>query len=101
MNLLRLGNVGWAFVDTDLKVKDGNYEKALNIALNKISGEWDTGKLDLILDDLAVDGFDVTLTGFDVDLDSLEDLGDEDDLYDFLEEERKNLYKINLKVYYE
>lgn len=87
LNLLRLGNVGWAFVETDLKVKDGNYEKALNIALNKISGEWDTGKLDLILDDLAVEGFDVTLTGFDVDLDSLEDLGDEDDLYDFLEEE--------------
>ena len=87
LNLLRLGNVGWAFVETDLKVKDGNYEKALNIALNKISGEWDTGKLDLILDDLAVDGFDVTLTGFDVDLDSLEDLEDDDDLYDFLEED--------------
>lgn len=88
LNLLRLGNVGWAFVETDLKVKDGNYERALNIALNKISGEWDTGKLDIILDDLKFDGFDVSLTGFDVDLDSLNDLGDDEDgLYDFLEED--------------
>lgn len=87
LNLLKLGNVGWAFVETDLKVKDGNYEKALNIALNKISGEWDTGKLDIILDDLAFEGFDVSLTGFDVDLDSLNDLDDDDGLYDFLEED--------------
>lgn len=88
LNLLRLGNVGWAFVDTDLKIKDGNYERALNIALNKISGEWDNVKLDNILNDLAFDGFDVTLTGFDVDLDSFNDLSDDaDGLYDFLEEE--------------
>ena len=87
LNLLRLGNVGWAFVETDLKVKDGNYEKALNIALNKISGEWDTGKLDLILEDLAFDGFDVSLTGFDVDLDSFGNLESDDELYDFLEED--------------
>ena len=88
LNLLRLGNVGWAFVDTDLHIKDGNYEKALNVALNKISGEWDSIKLDTILNDLAFDGFDVSLTGFDVDLDSFEDLSNEDDdLYDFLDEE--------------
>ena len=87
LNLLRLGNVGWAFVETDLKVKDGNYEKALNIALNKISGEWDTGKLDLTLEDLAFDGFDVSLTGFDVDLDSFGNLESDDELYDFLEED--------------
>ncbi len=88
LKLLKLGNVGWAFVEDDLKVKDGNYEKALNIALNKISGEWDTGKLDIVLDDLKFDGFDVSLTGFDVDLDSLNDLDDDvDDLYDFLEED--------------
>ena len=44
---------------------DPNSEKALNIALNKISGEWDFGKLSEILDDMEMEGFDITLTGFD------------------------------------
>ena len=44
---------------------DPNREKALNIALNKISGEWDFGKLSEILDDMEMEGFDITLTGFD------------------------------------
>ena len=57
------------------------------LSLNKISGEWDTGKLDLILEDLAFDGFDVSLTGFDVDLDSFGNLESDDELYDFLEED--------------
>ncbi|MGI6316188.1 MAG: site-specific DNA-methyltransferase [Christensenellales bacterium] len=40
-------------------------EKALNIAMNKISGEWDTKKLGSLLSDLKAEDFDVTLTGFD------------------------------------
>lgn len=40
-------------------------EKALNIALNKISGEWDSEKLSEVLQELS-QGFDVTLTGFDL-----------------------------------
>jgi DNA modification methylase len=40
-------------------------EKALNIAMNKISGEWDTKKLENLLSDLKAEDFDVTLTGFD------------------------------------
>ena len=38
-------------------------EKALNIALNKISGNWDTVKLDDLLNELELD--ELKLTGFD------------------------------------
>lgn len=42
-------------------------EKALNIALNKISGQWDTDKLNALLDDLLkIENFDIELTGFDM-----------------------------------
>ncbi len=40
-------------------------EKALNIALNKISGDWDKDKLALLISDLQGADFDVSLTGFD------------------------------------
>ena len=40
-------------------------EKALNIALNKISGDWDKDKLALVIADLQGSDFDVSLTGFD------------------------------------
>lgn len=42
-------------------------EKALNIVLNKISGEWDKDKLNALLDDLCkTPDFNVELTGFDL-----------------------------------
>ncbi len=40
-------------------------EKALNIAMNKISGEWDKDKLAVLITDLQAEDFDVSLTGFD------------------------------------
>ena len=40
-------------------------EKALNVALNKISGDWDKDKLSLLIADLQGADFDVSLTGFD------------------------------------
>jgi len=41
-------------------------EKALNIALNKISGQWDKDKLNSLLDELCqMPDIDVELTGFD------------------------------------
>lgn len=41
-------------------------EKALNIALNKIAGEWDTTALTELLQELSADSsIDETLTGFD------------------------------------
>ena len=41
-------------------------EAALNIALNKISGDWDIHKLAEVLSELDACGFDATLTGFDI-----------------------------------
>ena len=60
--------------EVDVVVVDMNTEKekALNIALNKISGEWDTDKLALVIADLQGADFDVSLTGFDPE--ELEDL---------------------------
>lgn len=42
-------------------------EAALNVALNKIAGEWDPLKLADVLAGLDTTGFDLTLTGFDGD----------------------------------
>ena len=44
---------------------DEEKEKALNIALNKISGEWDKDKLALLISDLQGTDFDVSITGFE------------------------------------
>lgn len=44
---------------------DDEQEKALNVALNKISGEWDEKKLALLISDLQAADFDVSLTGFE------------------------------------
>ena len=65
LNLIRLGDIGWVFTDTDLKVESDDHEKALNLSLNKISGEWDTEKLFVILEELEVNNFNIDLTGFD------------------------------------
>jgi len=44
-----------------------NKEKALNIALNKISGEWDDDRLAVLLDELIDDAdLDFEVTGFDL-----------------------------------
>lgn len=87
--LLRRGDIGWVFTDNDLKLDSLEDEKALNIALNKISGDWDYPKLNLVLGELTNLDFDVSLTGFDdLDLSHLNeeldmDLGDTDvDLLD-------------------
>ena len=61
-----LKSLGYTDVDVVfVDEPDLNREKALNIALNKISGEWDFVKLADILDDLELDDFDISLTGFD------------------------------------
>jgi len=43
---------------------DKQTEKALNIALNKISGDWDEEKLKAALMDLDLNDYDLTKTGF-------------------------------------
>lgn len=67
--LLELGYDMAQVVIVDL---DKDAEKALNIALNKISGEWDEEKLCSILQELDLDGYDLSVTGFSqTDLDGL------------------------------
>ena len=60
--LKHLGHTEADCVVVDL---DEAQEKALNIALNKISGEWDATLLTALLKDLEQSGFDLSLTGFD------------------------------------
>ena len=63
--LIELGDIGWLFTTTDLEVIDSDYEKALNISLNKITGEFDTVKLRSLMEDLQLRRFDLSLIGFD------------------------------------
>lgn len=65
LNLIRLGDIGWVFEDTELKISSEAQEKALNLALNKISGEWDTVKLQPLLEEIQLSNIDIELTGFD------------------------------------
>jgi ParB-like chromosome segregation protein Spo0J len=46
---------------------DDEHEKALNIALNKIQGDWDYTKLKDLLEELDTGNIDIELTGFDND----------------------------------
>ena len=57
-------NMGITEVKCVVIEMDEEKEKALNIALNKISGDWDKDKLALLIADLQGADFDVSLTGF-------------------------------------
>jgi len=58
-------DMGMTEVECVVIEMDAEKEKALNVALNKISGEWDTDKLALLISDLQGADFDVSLTGFE------------------------------------
>ena len=75
-------------------------EKALNIALNKISNNWDKEKLTELLEDLQNTDIDITLTGFDnVEIDNLlnidEDEEDDEGYYGDEREKTYNLYRLH------
>ena len=65
LSLIQLGDIGWVFQNENISIPSEEHEKALNLALNKISGEWDEPKLKPLLEDLSLKGFDIELTGFD------------------------------------
>jgi hypothetical protein len=65
-------DMGMSEVDCVVVDLDDAKEKALNVALNKISGDWDMPKLKDILQELDTGEFDLELTGFD--MDEIEDL---------------------------
>ncbi|MGI6449024.1 MAG: site-specific DNA-methyltransferase [Desulfitobacteriia bacterium] len=60
--LQRQGHMEIECVVVDL---DETEEKALNVALNKVSGEWDLPKLADLISELDDGVFDISLTGFD------------------------------------
>jgi len=87
-------DMGISEVECVVVEMDEDKEKALNISLNKISGDWNKDKLALLISDLQGADFDVSLTGFDPaeldDLfkDSIKD-GIHDDDFDVEEELKK------------
>lgn len=60
-----LKDLGYEEVDVVVVSLDKQREKALNIALNKITGEWDELKLKDLLLDLDLGDYDISLTGFE------------------------------------
>ena len=84
--VLELGDVGWVITDTNLDIKDEAHEKALNLALNKIRGEFDIQKLNILIDELAELNL-ADVSGFDLGLNEID--------YEFEERTRKKYEFIN------
>jgi ParB-like chromosome segregation protein Spo0J len=58
--------LGWERIPCIFVDLDSIKEKALNLALNKIHGEWDYDKLKIVLEELHIqDDLDFEVTGFD------------------------------------
>lgn len=67
-----LKDLGFTELDCIVIDIDEINEKALNIAMNKIGGDWDEEKLVSLITDLNASAFDISLTGFDmVEIDAL------------------------------
>lgn len=60
-----LADLGHTEIDCVVVELDTEKEKALNLALNKISGDWDVPLLKDLLEELHTADFDTDLTGFD------------------------------------
>jgi site-specific DNA-methyltransferase (adenine-specific) len=67
-----LKDLGYTEIECIVVDIDKTKEKALNIALNKISGQWDMPMLKDLLQELDTGAIDMAITGFDVQ--ELEDL---------------------------
>lgn len=62
-----LQELGYTEIECNVVDLDKNKEKALNIALNKITGDWDNGKLEELLAELKEADVDMDITGFSFD----------------------------------
>ena len=61
-----LKQLGYDEVDVVyVHIEDLAKEKACNVALNKISGDWDNDKLKVVLEEIELSPIDISLTGFD------------------------------------
>lgn len=61
-----LKDMGFKEIDCVVVDIDKSKEKALNVALNKISGDWDMDLLNSLLFELKSEDFNVEITGFDI-----------------------------------
>ena len=80
-----LKELGYTEIECNIVDLDKNKEKALNIALNKITGEWDNTKLEELLAELKEADIDMDMTGFSFDEvdDMLKDItGSKEDDFD-------------------
>ena len=59
-----LKDFGAETVDVVVLDLDKDREKALNLALNKITGEWDPVKLTEVIGELDLEDYDLSLTGY-------------------------------------
>ena len=62
-----LKELGYTEIECNVVDLDKAKEKALNIALNKITGEWDNTKLEELLAELKETDIDMDMTGFSFD----------------------------------
>ena len=60
-----LSDLGYTEIEVVVVDLNKNDEKALNVALNKITGEWDELKLRDLLVELDLGDYDISVTGFD------------------------------------
>lgn len=65
LKMIRIGNIGWVFDRTDYDIPNEESEKILNLSLNNISGEWDDGLLNKVLQELKNKKANYKLSGFD------------------------------------
>jgi len=59
-----LKEMGEATIDVVVVDLPKEQEKALNVALNKITGDWDFSQLSIVLSELKEADFDISITGF-------------------------------------
>lgn len=95
-----LEELGYEEIECNVVDLTKNEEKALNIALNNLSGDWDNQKLEDLITELKVKDFDLDVTGFDEEeienmLDKSIDL--KDDNFE-LEKELKQIEKTIVKL---
>lgn len=80
-----LRDLGYETADVSVVYMDKQNEMALNVALNKVEGEWDRDKLREVLEELEEDK--LSFTGFDED--EIDSIINDVNIDDFFEEEEK------------
>jgi len=94
--LFKVGLIGWAMLDKELSLENEELEKELLVRLNVQSGIWDYEKLNGIFEELDLNGFDVSLTGFSQ---TEINIPNDDDLNDLFEEAESQIVDNREKEY--